>query len=322
MEIIIENHIPYIHGVLEQCGHTVSYLAPEQITPQSVSNADAIVIRTRTRADEALLDGSRVKHVVTATIGTDHIDTAYCQRAGIRVSNAPGCNAPAVAQYVLASIASIYGPQRLPELTLGIVGVGHVGKIVERWARALGMKVLRCDPPRAAREGDAGFVSLGEIAAEADVVTFHTPLDDTTRHLCGSEFISRLRRRPMIINAARGAVADTDALADALESGTVSAAAIDCWEGEPRISSRLLQLAAIATPHIAGYSAEGKMRASAMAAAAVDSAARLPLPAVSDAPTLDRIIATYDPMADTAALRAEPTAFEALRNSYRYRPEP
>lgn len=322
MDIIIESHIPFIKGKLEARGHRVSYLAPEGFDADAVRDADALIIRTRTRADARLLDGSRVKHVVTATIGTDHIDQDYCRSHGIAVSNAPGCNAPAVAQYVIASLAEIAGADSLPEMTLGIVGVGHVGKIVERWARGIGMKVMLCDPPRALAEGAEGFSTLDEIAAGADAVTFHTPLDATTRHLCSAEFLGKCLRKPIIINAARGAVTDTAALLDALLTGRISDVAIDCWEGEPAISRELLDSAAVATPHIAGYSAEGKLRASAMAARAIDPAVEMEMPPVSEAPTLAAILASYSPAADTAALRGNPAAFEALRNNYAYRKEP
>lgn len=322
MDIIVESHIPYIKGILEEGGHNVTYLPPEEFSNSSLKDADVIVIRTRTKVNEALLDGTAVKKVVTATIGTDHIDLDYCRTKGIEVVNAPGCNAPAVAQYVLASIIAAKGADRLADLTLGIVGVGNVGRILDRWARGLGLKTLLNDPPRQAAEGDEGFSSLDEIAREADIITFHTPLDSTTRHLCNAEFLDSLRKKPLIINAARGAIVDTPALIAAIEAGRVSGAAIDCWEGEPDISQRLLDLCAIATPHIAGYSAEGKLRATLMAVKAIDPRLGAALPPVVEAPTIDEIIATYNPLADTLALRLSPGKFEELRNSYHYRREP
>lgn len=322
MDVIVESHIPFIEGVLEQYGHRVTYLPPEMIDREAVKTADALVVRTRTKVNSALLSGSTVSHVVTATIGTDHIDAAYCAANSIAVDNAPGCNAPAVAQYVLASIAAIFGKDNLTGLTLGIVGVGHVGKIVARWAEANGLKLMLCDPPRALAECSDQFVSLDQIAAGADVVTFHTPLDDTTRHICGSDFLSKLRNKPVIINAARGPVVDTEALIRALELGTVRAVVIDCWENEPDISPRLLRLAAIATPHIAGYSAEGKLRATAMSVKALDPRIDISMPPVADEPSVGAIVESYDPVADTMALKRDPDAFELLRNSYCYRSEP
>lgn len=306
-------------------------LAPGDFTPEAVAHADAIIIRTRTRADEALLGASPVQFVGTATIGTDHIDLEWCHSHGITTSSAPGCNAPGVGQYVIA--AAIQLGYKLPDTTIGIVGVGNVGRIVEQWARATGMNVMLCDPPRARREGSEGFCNLDQIAREADIISFHTPLTlsgpDATRHLISEYFLNSCRRKPVIINAARGAVADTQALIRAIDSGIIAAPVIDCWEGEPAISRELLSRAAIATPHIAGYSREGKMRATEMALTAFCNHFGLPMPAqlpddlsVTPAPTADSIAASYDIMADDAMLRSNPSDFEHLRNSYNYRREP
>lgn len=311
MRLVIESHIPFIRGKFETAGHSVAYLPPENINSETIKYADAIIIRTRTRCNAELLDGSAVRHIATATIGTDHIDPDYCRRNNIRVSNAPGCNAPAVAQYVLSTVASIRPDAR----TIGIVGVGHVGSIVDRWARANGFRTLLCDPPLGLD------TPLGTLAAEADVITFHTPLDSTTRHLADAAFFNRCVNKPLIINAARGPIVDTPALIEAIEQGRVTAA-IDCWEGEPKISAGLLELAAVATPHIAGYSLEGKLRATAMAIRAIDPTIAVDLPPVADAPSLEAIAASYSPLADTAALRANPGEFEGLRNTYSFRPEP
>lgn len=327
MHFVVESHIPYIKGLLEPFG-TVDYLAPEEITPQAVANADALLVRTRTRCDSALLSGSRCSLVATATIGTDHLDLPWLASAGIEAASAPGCNAPAVAQYVMASILTLAN-RPASQYTIGIVGVGHVGKIVEKWARSLDMQVLLCDPPRQAAEGGDQWSTLDEIAEKADIITFHTPLDQTTRHMADADFFGRLRRRPIIINAARGAVVDNAALADALECGQVHHAVIDCWEGEPAISNRLLSLCSVATPHIAGYSKEGKQRATRMALDAVSRHFSLPeidmgMPAPAPTPgkiTAKAVLASYDPLADTAALKAAPASFEALRNTYALRSE-
>lgn len=314
MRILIESHIPFIRGIAESAGHCVEYLDPEEFTPQRIKNADALIIRTRTKCNASLLSGSKVKKIATATIGTDHIDLDYCRRSGIEVFNAPGCNAPGVAQYVLSVISRLKPQCRC----LGIVGVGHVGSIVERWARANGIPVMLCDPPRSAAEGDAeNFVSLDEIAAKCDVITFHVPLDETTRHLIDERFLTLAAPDALIINAARGPVADTKALIAASQT-----LAIDCWEGEPEINLDLLAKAAVATPHIAGYSLEGKQRATAMALRAIDPSIDLPVAPVAEAPTLAEIARSYDPLADTAALKAAPDAFESLRNTYALRPEP
>lgn len=329
--IIVEANIPFIQGLLEPYA-AVSYLHPGQITPQVMRSADAIITRTRTRCDASLLSGSRCSMIASATIGLDHVDLEYCQRNGIEVANAPGCNAPAVAQYVFASIIAAYGPN-LSGLTLGIVGVGNVGKIVEQWARTLGMRVLLSDPPRATREPDFISHSLTELAAECHIITFHTPhtLADSypTHHLASANFFAALKHQPMIINAARGGVVDTQALLHALDSKQVSRAVIDCWEGEPHISRELLGKAYIATPHIAGYSRQGKIRATQMAVAAVCRHFAWPLPtfpqpvpqgARADV-TAPIIARSYNPFVDTENLRLHPEQFESLRNRYDLRSE-
>lgn len=334
MKIIVESHIPYVDHILDGLG-TVVRLDPEEITPQAVADADALIVRTRTRCNASLLEGSRVRFVATATIGTDHIDLRWCAAQGITTVSAPGCNAPAVAQYVWASVLRLI-PNPRP-LTIGIVGVGHVGTIVAEWARRLGVKVLLCDPPRARREGPDGFVSLDRIAAEADIITFHTPFTadgpDRTRHMADDAFFASLKHRPMVINAARGPVVDNQALVRAIRDGLVSHAVVDCWEGEPSIDPTLLSLVDIATPHIAGYSIEGKQRATAAVVTALCRYAGapipegVPVPAVSASGELtgeafaELILASYDPLADTAALRAAPGTFESLRNHYPLRHE-
>ncbi len=330
--ILIESNIPFIHGVFDDIA-SVSYLAPADITPQAMRDTDVLITRTRTRCDAGLLEGSRCSMIASATIGLDHIDTDYCRANGIEVTNAPGCNAPAVAQYVFASILRAWPAEKLPDLTIGIVGVGHVGRIVENWARNFGMKVLLNDPPRSVAENSDAFTGLDTIAAQADIITIHTPYTTAgpyaTHHLFDDSRLRSFRRRPMLINAARGPIVDNEALCAAIDDGVVGRAVIDCWENEPAISRRLLEKAFIATPHIAGYSREGKLRASRMAADAVARHLGITLPPPAEqvpmtppeAADAECIAATYDPMADTAALRAEPGAFEQLRNHYDLRHE-
>ena len=337
MKILIESHIPFIKGLLEPVAQ-VEYLEPEEFTPQSVACADALVIRTRTVCNEALLAGSRVQFIGTATIGTDHIDLEYCRNHGITVCNAAGCNAPAVAQYVLATIGHFMQQQGIAsptELTLGIVGVGHVGSIVERFARECGFNVLLCDPPRAEAEGAESFVDIHTIAAKADIITFHTPLTrngaHATYHMCNHELLASLRRCRLLINSARGAVVDNAHLVQYLQAHPAMSVAIDCWEGEPNISPELLDKAFVATPHIAGYSAEGKKRGTAMVIEqinrhfgwnivpqAVDACT--PTRGASSV-TLSRITHSYNPLTDTHALKSAPHTFEALRNHYPLRHE-
>lgn len=330
--VVADCNIPFIDTLLGD-GVELVQLAPDEITPQVVKDADALITRTRTRANAALLDGSRCSLVATATIGTDHIDFDYCHSRGIKVVSAPGCNAPAVAQYVWASILALLPDRDPSSITVGVVGVGHVGGIVDRWGRSMGYRMMLCDPPRAAREGDGEFVDLATVAGACDVVTFHTPHIKTgpcpTHHLADETFFESLGRCPVIINSARGPVVDTRALLRAIEGGQVSKAVIDCWEGEPDIDPELLALASIATPHIAGYSLAGKTRASIAVARAVAShfgvpyhagAVEEPLPA-PDTVTPWMITSSYDPLADTAALKEDPASFERQRNIYRLRPE-
>ncbi|MCM1452021.1 MAG: 4-phosphoerythronate dehydrogenase [Clostridium sp.] len=325
---MIDKNIPFIHGLLEPYGR-VDYLSEPEMTPESVRDADALLVRTRTKCDEALLGASKCRFVGTCTIGTDHLDLPWLASRGIIAANAPGCNAPAVAQYVFASIMRLHN-RPLSQYTIGIVGVGNVGRIVESWARQLDMKVLVNDPPRQAAEGGVQWSSLEEIAEKADIITFHTPLDNSTRHLADEAFFNSLRRAPIIINAARGPIVDNAALVEALDCGKVSHAAIDCWEGEPSsLNPRLLELADIATPHIAGYSWEGKVRATRMALDALCRALGLPhiemeqkAPAgAAKSVNAKSILLSYDPLADTKMLKANPEGFEEMRNHYNLRHE-
>lgn len=327
LHIVIESHIPFIKGLLEPYAQ-VTYLEPDQFTPEAVRDADALIVRTRTRCDESLLSGSRCSLIATATIGTDHIDLPYCAQHGIEVANAAGCNAPAVAQYVFSSLMTLIN-RRLSQYTIGIVGVGNVGKIVEQWARSQSMDVMLCDPPRQLSEGGDLWCSLQDIAREADIITFHTPLDSTTRHMADEAFFNSLQRHPIIINAARGPVVDNAALLQALQSGQVHHAVMDCWENEPNINLDLLDKCDIATPHIAGYSYEGKVRGTRMALDAVcshfslphiDMPQSVPAGAKSYVNVMD-LLPSYNPLADTAALRSNPEKFEYLRNHYNLRNE-
>lgn len=336
MKIIIEKNIPYIEGRLEAYA-TVQYLPNDEITTQTVADVDALIVRTRTRCNSGLLAGSRCQFIGTATIGTDHIDLPYCREHGIRVHNAPGCNAPAVAQYVISGIGHWMAHKDITvssALTLGIVGVGHVGSIIARWAKEIGFRVLLNDPPRQLAEGSREYVGLERIAEEADIITFHTPMvktgDFPTYHLADSRFLCSLRRCRLLINSARGAVVDNQALLRAMNDSQGNLdAIIDCWEHEPQISDELLKRAFIATPHIAGYSAEGKTRATAMVleALAKDFHFDIEIPSV-ETPlrgavnvTMRKVMESYNPHADTQSLRENPEMFERLRNTYNLRHE-
>ena len=336
MKIVIDDRIPYIRGAAERLGQTV-YLPGAAIGPDDVRDADALIVRTRTRCDRRLLEGSRVQFIATATIGFDHLDTAWLARAGIAWANCPGCNAASVAQYVESSLILLRRAGLLPSTggVVGVVGVGHVGSKVAAAARALGFDVLPCDPPRHEREGGT-FYGLDELAERADVVTFHTPLTfdgpHPTFHLADEAFFARLRRRPVVMNSGRGEAVDTQALLAALDDGRVRAAVVDTWENEPHIDRRLLDRAFIATPHVAGYSADGKATGTRMALEAV--ARHFGLPSAFDirpprlpddlrpaADPLDRKLQLYNPMDDTRRLKAAPESFEQLRGHYPLRRE-
>jgi len=329
MKIIADEAIPFIRGVFEPYAE-VRYLTGRAIAPRDVRDADALIVRTRTRCDAALLEGSRVRFIATATIGFDHIDLDCCRRRGIGVATAAGCNARGVLQWVAAVLHHLsqrdgWQPH---ERTLGVVGAGHVGELVRSYAAAWGFRVLVCDPPRAAREGAEGFAPLEELARRSDLISFHTPLDATTRRMAGEAFLRQLKPGAVLLNSSRGEVVDGEAL---LSSGHPFV--LDVWEREPDIDRRLLSRAILATPHVAGYTAQGKANAAAMAVAAVARRFSLPLegwfPAV--APSQPRPIgwdelgatigAHYDIAAESEALKSRPERFEELRNGYAYRQE-
>lgn len=335
-KLIIESHVPCVPGDLSDY-FDVTRLAPEDFTPAAVADADAMIIRTRTRCNEELLKNSRVKFIATATIGTDHIDLDWCAANGIAVASAPGCNAPAVAQYVMASLLTLF-PEELQGKTIGVVGVGHVGGIVADWARQLGMNVLVCDPPRAEKENDFPHTGVAELLPQADILTFHVPhtVDGRypTHHIADRQLFERMKDGAVVVNSARGPIVNTPDLIDALEKGKIAHAVIDCWEGEPDISRRLLQLATITTPHIAGYSLNGKIRATTMAVNAlcrhfgVDYEMESGVPAgAAKIVTPESIIDSYNPMTDTLELKKAGDApdftsrFEAMRNHYPLRKE-
>jgi len=328
IKIVADNKIPYLQGLLEPVAQVV-YRPAAQIAPVDLKDAKVLLTRTRTICNNVLLDGSNVEFIGTATIGLDHIDLDYCCQHGISVASAPGCNAPAVAQWVLVSILKWIEIKKVEyPITLGVVGVGHVGKIVVRWARQLGFRVLLYDPPRANEEGEDQFSSLEALQRECDIITFHTPLtcdgEYATWHMCDASFLSGLKKCRLIMNAARGSVCDNQALLQ--WQGDV---AIDCWEDEPNISRPLLEKAFVATPHIAGYSLQGKQRGTAMIVEALNRRYGWGIvPCQADTPpnginqvTSEQIQASYDPLADTAKLKSSPVTFEQQRNDYHLRQE-
>lgn len=342
MKIIIDDKIPYIREAVAKTGARAVYIKGADISPADVADADALIVRTRTRCDERLLGGSSVRFVATATIGYDHIDTGYLSRAGIGWANCPGCNAGSVAQYVRASLILLEraGHLHLQGGVMGIVGCGHVGGKVKAVAEGLGMRVLVNDPPQRALyaaahgEAEAGrhFVGLDAIERESDVISFHVPMvlsgQWPTHHLADRGFLGRLARRPVIMNTSRGAVVDNPALRAALRSGQVRACVIDTWENEPYIDRELMREAFIATPHIAGYSADGKVNAGNMALGALCRFFHIAPPEPVAPPPLqpgfttgDPLLPLYSPMDDSRRLKSHPEMFEELRGNYPLRRE-
>lgn len=329
MKIIADQAIPFLKGVLEPFAE-VCYRPGREFTPEEVRTADALIIRTRTHCDSRLLEGSRVGMIATATIGFDHIDRAWCAAHGIEVATAAGCNARGVLQWVAAVLTTLarregWHPE---ERTLGIIGVGHVGSLVKSYAEAWGFRVLCCDPPREERE-HVGFLPLEEVARQADLLTFHTPLDDTTRYMASQPLFDRMKPGAVLINSSRGEVVDGEALRRSRQRWV-----LDVWEHEPELDPELLERALLATPHIAGYSQQGKANATAMAVAAVSRRFQLPLegwyppeversaPRPISWPELCRTMPQhYDIEAESSRLKHHPDTFEALRDNYAYRHE-
>ena len=334
MKIVVDDKIPYIREKLQMLADQVVAIPGAKIAPADVKDADALIVRTRTRCDEKLLAGSKVTFVATATIGFDHIDVDYMERAGITWTSCPGCYAASVAQYLESALLLLQQQKglQLDGATIGIVGCGHVGQKVKNVAERMGMRVLVCDPP----VGSSDYVSLDVIEREADVITFHVPLtrggSHPTFHLADEAFFGRLAQRPVIINTSRGGVVDNGALIAALDKGTVKDAVIDTWEGEPDISLALLNKVYIGTPHIAGYSADGKTNADNMV---IDGLCchfgienrwhilppSLPADFKAGDSEDDTKLALYNPLEDSRRLKSAPGKFEELRGNYPLRRE-
>ena len=335
MKIVVDDKIPYISEKLALLADAVVYLRGAEISADDVRDADALIVRTRTHCNQQLLEGSKVRFVATATIGFDHIDTDYMTQAGIYWTNCPGCNAASVAQYLECSLLLLQQEKGLDiqHATIGIVGCGHVGSKVKAVAERLGMRVLVCDPPLKEKEAlthhpsSITFVSMDVIEREADVITFHVPLSHegqyATWHLGNADFFHRLTRVPYIINTSRGGVVDNTALLQALNEGRVRDAILDVWEGEPNVNLDLLGKVFIGTPHIAGYSADGKVNADNMVIDALCQHFGLPHPGRILPPSLPAdfkytgsALDLYNPLIDSEKLKSDPSKFEFLRNNY------
>jgi erythronate-4-phosphate dehydrogenase len=347
MKVVIDDKIPFIKGALEPCCEVV-YLPGAQTQAKDVKDADALITRTRTACNAQLLGDSKVKMIASATIGFDHIDTEWCAANGITWTNAPGCNSGSVMQYVASVLSLLILDKKwdLKSKKMGVVGVGNVGKKVAALARSFGMQVFEVDPPRQDAEPDAIFYRLEEIVDELDIISFHTPLEYQgpypSYHLFSEELLKRVKNGVVFINSSRGEVADSKALKTGLKEGRIGLAVLDVWEGEPHIDKDLLDLVWIGTPHIAGYSQDGKANGTTMSIRAVSQSLHLgldnwqpkniPLPndpiiefgsqSIKDNEMLARaILHTYDVQTDDAALRKQIHNFEKLRGNYPVRRE-
>ena len=340
MKIVADTNIPFLKGVLEPYTEVV-YIEGRAIGRENLLDADALIIRTRTKCNEETLGGTAVKLIASATIGTDHIDMDWCRAKGISVVNAEGCNAGGVMNYVFSALYGTASRRalKLEGSTIGIVGVGNVGRKVETMAAHLGFHVLRCDPPRAAREGEEGFCSLDELLEGADIVTLHVPLDETTRGMADDDFFAKIRPGATFINASRGEVVDESALLRARPK--LGALILDTWCNEPNVNRTLIDVCDIATPHIAGYSFQGKQKGTAMAVQAVaryfgidplkdffpesDSADLEPIRIDVSGKNQGEIAAVlqynYPIFTDDFLFRTSPDSFERLRSEYNYRRE-
>jgi erythronate-4-phosphate dehydrogenase len=347
MKIVADDKIPFLKGVLEQYAEVV-YIPGNKIARNDLMDTDALLIRTRTKCTEALLKGTNVKFIGTATIGFDHIDTGYCKRKNIFWTNAPGCNSSSVQQYIAAVLLKMASEFRfsLKDKTIGIIGVGNVGAKVEKFARIMGMKVLLNDPPRARREGGKKFINLATALFESDIVTVHVPLnvvgEDCTYHMFNSQAFKKMKKGTWFINSSRGEVNDTVALKKVLASGKLGGAVLDVWEHEPDIDLDLMAGTFLATPHIAGYSTDGKANGTSLVVNSLCRHYNLPLtswypgdvpepekPSISiicKGQTDEEIIRkavfhTYNIDEDNMNLRFNPSDFEKLRGDYRNRRE-
>ena len=349
MKVVADDKIPFLKGVLESEGIEVTYLAGAKTTADDVRYANALITRTRTKCNEALLENSNVKFIATATIGFDHINTVYVEKKGIAWTNAPGCNSSSVAQYITSLLLNLAVKHNfaLAGKVLGVVGVGYVGKKVAAVGNALGMQVLLNDPPRARAEKSNEFVDLDTIARKADIITIHVPLEyegtDKTFHLADEKFFNKLNSKQFLINASRGEVVDNSVFREQLKNGRLAGGALDVWENEPDIDLELLELLDYATPHIAGYSTDGKANGTSMSVNALAKFFNLserlqswypgnvPVPentfiecpanGTPEEKLLAVVSQSYNIADDTNALRKAPQDFEKLRGNYPLRRE-
>lgn len=340
MKLAIDISIPFIKGVFEPYADVV-YLDGMSISREDLTDVDGMVIRTRTKCNADLLDGTAVKVIATASIGTDHIDQKYCLEHGIFHKNASGCNAGGVMNYVFSAL---YGTAARRSIdvhgaTFGIIGLGSCGSRVAQTAMALGFKVLICDPPREKAEGSLDYCSQDYLLNNSDIVSLHAPLNEETRGMANSDFFSKMKYGAFLINTARGGIIVEDDLVKAIPK--LGPVVIDTWENEPYVNRTLLHLCDIATPHIAGYSYQGKQYGTAYAVRAIArffgfkelyeyfpettvkdlEAVKIDLHELTKGQIASTIQYNYPIFTDDFMFRMNPDAFIQLRKDYQYRRE-
>ncbi|MGL5318506.1 MAG: 4-phosphoerythronate dehydrogenase [Bacteroidales bacterium] len=334
--IVADDKIPGLPVLLEPFSD-VTFLPTKKFSNEAIKGANVLFVRTPVKCNEKLLAGNSVEYIGTASIGFDHIDQTYCKNHNIAWSNAPGCNKGSVLSYVLAAISTIKPDVNFSDLTIGVVGVGTIGGYVASSCQALGMKVMLNDPIREENEGKGEFVTLREIGEKCDIITFHTPLSKSGKypsfHLANEEFFAHVKKKPIVINAARGGVVHEEALLKANRQGLIGGMVIDCWENEPNINRELLKLAHVATPHIGGFSRDGKFNGTRMTVASfarhfgIDVDVSLITPPAPEHPVIDAsaldgnvicgaVLYTYPIHNETEALKAAPQDFVKQRDHY------
>lgn len=340
MKLVIDQSIPFIKGVFEPYAD-VLYKESTAITREDCLDADGLIVLSRTKCNENLLAGTSVKIIATAAIGTDHIDLPFCRSNGIFVSNAQGCNAGGTMNYVFSALYGAASRKSVPisGATMGIVGMGHVGSMVAAMARHLGFKVLINDPPRAMEEGDTQYTSLDRLLEESDIISLHVPLNSETRGMADDAFFSKMKFGAFFVNTSRGEIVDDDALKRAIPR--LGPVILDTWNHEPDVDLELVEMVDIATPHIAGYSYQGKQRGTAAAVRSIArffkfeplyeffpptdvkelEAVRLDLSGMTQGQITSVFQYNYPVFTDDFMFRLAPGDFEKLRTEYSYRRE-
>ncbi|MFI3330509.1 MAG: 4-phosphoerythronate dehydrogenase [Rikenellaceae bacterium] len=332
LNIIADSDIPYLKGVLEPYAN-ITYKKGKDITNLDLRETEVIIIRTRTVCNEALLKNTKVKLILTATIGFEHIDLNYCEKSKICVKTAAGCNARGVLQWVAATLVNDSKEQgwSAEQKTLGVIGVGNVGSLIASYGGSWGFKVLCCDPYK----DNKNYVSAEEIYSKADIITFHVPCTKTgkwpTYRMFSSKACEMIKPGALILNASRGEVLHTASIKEYLDKFRF---AIDTWEGEPELDQDLLLSSCISTPHIAGYSVQGKANGTSMVVNSLAEIYDLPLKnwypdnvkkteikTISWQDLCREIPKYYDIIKESEQLKSSPSDFETMRNNYTFREE-